>query len=100
MYIAESPMVLADFLLPGHETWCGIQASRVQAFTGARATPRFLAREAETVAALGYVPVVFADLPMSPAVRAAESWRRSVPADLVLPAVVDRSPPVTPTRGR
>ena len=81
---ARTPKILADFLLPGHETWGLIKFSMLEEELGRTMSEAERRAEVERVAALGYVPV-FGDLnvnPADPAFQAAETWRTTVPRDL------------------
>lgn len=83
---ATTPMNLADFLNPGHETWAQIAGQDVKINAGlppSAPLPVGLFYERCRKAAYdGYVPVVFGNLPSTHGLRAAESWLRTVPADL------------------
>jgi len=70
----EAPHALADYLLPGHETWGLIRRDRLESFLGRSATDADAASEARRVAALGYVPVVGFHIEARGAFEAAESW--------------------------
>jgi len=81
---AQTPKILADFLLPGHETWGLIRFGDIEADLGRPLSQAERHAEVVRVAALGYVPV-FGDRnanPTDPAFQAAESWRTTVPQDL------------------
>jgi hypothetical protein len=85
-FAAITPMTLADFLNPGHETWAQISAQDVKINAGlppSSPVPVGLFYERCRKAAYdGYVPVVFGPLPSSQGLTAAESWLRTVPADI------------------
>lgn len=78
--VAE-PFAIADFLLPGHETWACVRLD------GPLTDVNFVEGEAHRLAGLGYVPFVWsrgaADVT---AVTAAPTWEKTVPRDLRLPA--------------
>ncbi len=84
--VVKSPLVLADFLLPGHETWAGLAFNRIkQAYVGGDVPTHVIRAEAQRAAQLGYVPVIFAnEAPRAQEFDAVESWRTTVPADLQL----------------
>lgn len=67
----ETPHYLADFLLPGQETWviCGYDAPR----PGETAN-QALTREMSRIADMGYVPLVNTNIPVTPDLLAAEGW--------------------------
>lgn len=74
---------LADFLLPGHETWGYIRRDRLASQLGARGGTRGarggvndidLYYEMQRVAALGYVPVSPMEGPVDHTLVAAETW--------------------------
>ncbi len=77
----RGPKVLADFLIPGHETWGGIMFNT---YPGPKMSRAQREAEIERVAALGFVPVVFDDGLNISTLRAnaAESWTSSIPAEL------------------
>lgn len=85
-FAANSPMTMADFLNPGHETWAQISGQDVKINSGlppTAATPaNLLYQRALKAAQDGYVPVVFGPVPTTAGLEARESWRHSVPADL------------------
>jgi len=85
-FAAITPMMLADFLNPGHETWAQISGQDVKINAGlppSAPVPVGLFYERCRKAAYdGYVPVVFGPVPSAQGLRAAESWLRTVPADL------------------
>jgi hypothetical protein len=78
----QTPHYLADFLLPGQETWviCGYDEPQAgETFNQA------LTREMGRYADMGYVPLVNSNIPMTPDLLAAEGWN-ALP-DSVRPAV-------------
>jgi len=81
LYPITTPHYLADFVNPGHEMWIGYQYSH-QADFGMAVTPALVESDARRFASWGYVPVMFNDFTPGPETLAAESWRRTVPADL------------------
>ena len=70
----DEPHALADYLLPGHETWGLIRRDRLESFLGRSATDEDALREARRVAALGYVPVIGFHVEAGEGLEAAESW--------------------------
>lgn len=84
VYPVTTPHFLADFLLPGHETWGGMRYSDYQQFYGQRPTTEKVLQDMAATAAMGYVPA-FAeaiDLNSSALFNAAESWKVTLPPDL------------------
>ncbi len=73
---------LADLLNPGHESW-GAMSYHVHRAHGVVITPSAMQAQAERIAQLGYVPVMFEDVPDPREVRAKDSWMDSVPHDLL-----------------
>lgn len=55
------PHVLADLLIPGHETWCAVSDAALQKSLGHAPSPAERAAEVQRIAELGYTPVVFDD---------------------------------------
>lgn len=80
----STPKHLADFLLPGHETWAFIDFRFLTKKVKRRLTAEEQQREIKRVADLGYVPLISHSefIPSGPAYHAAEGWNQSVPADL------------------
>jgi hypothetical protein len=64
--IPMSRFVVADFLVPGHETWCGMQFDRSTNSTlwGPNASLDAQLAEVRDVASLGYVPVSWLPIDM------------------------------------
>jgi hypothetical protein len=78
-----TPKVLADLLLPGHETWCGVMANVLAQRRGHTISSSERLAEISRVAQLGYVPVVFDDFRITGGnYNASESWLTSIPADV------------------
>jgi hypothetical protein len=75
---------MADFLLPGHETWGTMRYGGYRLFN-VEVTPEIIAADAQRFASWGFRPLVFTDLDLTRPVQAAESWRTTVPPDLALP---------------
>lgn len=84
LYSIKGPNTLADFLLPGHETWAGFTYDNpkqpMKVFLDA---PRARA-DMERYAAFGYVPCFFWLGKLEGTIAAAPSWTASIPADLLL----------------
>ncbi len=94
LYRVKNPNYLADFVLPGHETWVGL---RWDGWTANFGTPASLARKNEDIeahAAMGYVPVIFWPVSFSESFNAAESWLTTVPQDLQ--ASASQNPGIAP----
>jgi len=90
---ADTPKHLADFLLPGNETWAYISFNIMDGKAGRKLTAQDQEREIRRVAELGFVPLVSRSsfIPNGPAYHAAEGWNQSVPPDLRTP-VPDQTP--------
>lgn len=92
----QTPKVLADLLVPGHETWCGVPLSGLRDRLGRQPTLTERVAEVERVAALGLVPVIFDEIQVNPnTMRGAESWLSTIPADLREGAAAPE-PPIAP----
>lgn len=76
------PHYLADYLLPGHETWGYFRYSEIQYVAGQRIDAARLQRDVERLARRGYVPVVASALALSTPSRATadRTWLHTVPA--------------------
>jgi hypothetical protein len=87
LYQVNSPLYLADFLLPGHETWVAVEVNLLEAYYGRPPTLDEAVVEIQRFASMGYVPLIWSDLVTSPdeSFNAAESWNETVPEDLRLP---------------
>jgi hypothetical protein len=84
LYKIKGPHLMADFLLPGHETWGTMRYGGYRWFK-VEVTPDVIAADARRLATWGFRPLLFTDLDLTRPVQAAESWRTSVPDDLWLP---------------
>jgi len=82
VHMVKTPLYLADFLLPGHETWVGLMHTRYENALGRPPTDQEMIRDIEHMLACGYVPVYWRSGLHNPAWRAAESWLNTVPSDL------------------
>jgi len=81
----QNPHYLADFLLPGHESWVGVAFNTIEMFQGRTLSTQERRLELERAASWGYVNCVFdrfLDNPRDPRLRAAESWRNTLPQGL------------------
>jgi len=74
-----TPHYLADYLLPGHETWLALRNDILENVRNFRNTSRFRQAEFERAMQMGYVPVYYDHVEFGPGDVAAESWRRTVP---------------------
>jgi|GEM_PF-1775688 len=84
----NAPKVMADFLMPGHETWGAIRFDLIEGRLGRRLSDSEVLDEIERVASMGYVPVVFDPTKRIDVARdfsrflARPTWETTVPADL------------------
>lgn len=87
VYPITTPHFLADFLLPGHETWGAMRYVDYQQFHGQRPTTEKILQDMAATAAMGYVPAYAEaiDLNSSALFNAAESWKVTLPEDLWIP---------------
>ena len=87
--------VLADLILPGHETWVGVRYDLIERERGRSLTNEEKRSIARGFAAKGYVPVVFSAISVAPQADylAAESWTWTIPPGL---GESDGSPPPPP----
>lgn len=85
-FAATSPMLLADFLNPGHEIWALISGQDVKLNAGLPSTDpvpfNLFYDRCKKAAQDGYIPVVFGPMPTTTDLTAAESWLTTIPADL------------------
>lgn len=85
LYRIKNPHYLADFLLPGHETWAGFRYNGHKKYFGMTVDQALLEKDSQHFAEMGYVPAIFEGLNNPPGSVAA-SWATTVPADLRLSA--------------
>lgn len=79
----QTPKVLADFLVPGHETWATVMFNMLATRLGRPLNDAEKHAEIARLCDLGYIPVVFDDFSLlGKNYTAAESWRTTIPGDL------------------
>jgi hypothetical protein len=100
VYHLKGPHLLADFLLPGHETWGSFRYVATQQFN-LEPTPERVMSDMERYASYGFVPNFHATFSLTRDIRAAESWLTSVPEDLQIPRSewVQKKAPTITTQG-
>jgi len=81
----RNPHYLADFLLPGHESWGAIRYSYVLARFGVEVSQDQAMQDLAFYASLGYRPELFGNYDLTVPVQAAESWLTTVPEHLQIP---------------
>lgn len=81
----RGPHFLADFLLPGHETWGAYRYFGHTTYFGTEITPERIHEDMRRHASYGLVPMFFVDISLNQDIEAAESWLTTVPADLQIP---------------
>ncbi len=83
LYRIKTPNYLADFLLPGHESWALMHWEHWnQYFNHAPSVDR-KRQDCVKVAQYGFVPVIQDDhVQASPQFKAVKSWEQSIPEDL------------------
>ncbi len=83
LYRIKAPNYLADFLLPGHETWALMHWEAWEHHFHHPPSGDRMRQDCIKVAAYGYVPVVFHEsVQASSQFKAAKSWEDSIPEDL------------------
>ncbi|MCC6427397.1 MAG: hypothetical protein IT435_11320 [Phycisphaerales bacterium] len=88
LYRVNVPHALADFLLPGHETFLAFRYNGYREYFNINPTPELIQQDMEKFAAMGFTPAIFEELGGLPTVQIARTWETTVPADLRLsPAV-------------
>jgi len=93
LYTLRHPHWLADFLLPGHETWGVLKYTMLKRAFRADADGARVLQDTRRLAFMGFVPVAYYDHDLTTNVAAAESWKTTVPADLAIGAPVFAEPP-------
>ena len=84
-YQIETEMILADFIIPGHETWGAIQYNVIEQHLGRELTEVERVIEIRRVAEMGYTPLVFGGVALTGDVErfnAVDTRERTVPAHL------------------
>lgn len=79
-----APNYLADFMLPGHESWAFFRYAEIVRASGANITATRTQRDITRIASLGYVPVFHTQFPLAfpERSRAAKTWLTTVPKHL------------------
>lgn len=89
----RQPIILADFINPGHETWAQIATGRVATRYGIRDDARLqrkVQQIIDNVLAAGLVPVIHGHIGSFDGLTASESWMHTVPSDLQITAKADQ----------
>ncbi|MCW5774839.1 MAG: hypothetical protein KIS87_00135 [Phycisphaeraceae bacterium] len=81
----KNPHYVADFLLPGHETWGTLRYAYVKARFGIDVPEEQAMKDVAYYASMGYRPVLFGHYGLLHPVVAVESWLTTVPAHLQIP---------------
>lgn len=81
----KGPHVLADFLLPGHETWAAWRYKGHRLYLDITPTQELVDQDVRRFAEWGYRPMIYTEFDLTESIPAAESWRYSIPIDLQLP---------------
>lgn len=87
----QTPHVLADFLIPGHETWLCAWGQQVTKQLGRKPTINEWKNIYRQYAAMGYTVLDLETVPIDPTMNAAEGWVTNIPAEL------RAQPPLTPS---
>jgi hypothetical protein len=77
-----NPHYMADFLLPGHETWGAMSYDGVKKYFGYRPDAEEVRRDIADVASKGFVPLFYTNIDLLHSYPAAQSWLYTVPKDL------------------
>lgn len=86
----KGPHYLADFLLPGHETWAAWRYKGHRLYLGINPTQEMVEADGMRFAEWGYRPMLYTDFELRNfndlrgGMTAAESWKYTVPPDLQL----------------
>ena len=83
IYAIKGPDILADFLVPGHETWAGLGYDLHKRFFNIDPSPAYVINDLRRYAAWGYTPVVFEAINLPSDLTPAKSWETSLPASIV-----------------
>jgi hypothetical protein len=95
-YKIRNPHYLADFLVPGHESWAQFRYDVIRRLPGGATTPERIQQDAEFLARHGFTPVMPVSIVLTDPVRASAvpSWKLTVPAHLMSGAHRLEQPPV------
>jgi len=87
LYAIKHPLWLADFLLPGHETYAIYRYSEWIQYYNLVLTPERVVADMRRHAAFGFTPVMqgSGEIPMGTTIDVALPWEQTVPLDLQLP---------------
>jgi len=89
LYAIKHPLWLADFLLPGHETWAVYRYTEWQQYYGIIQDQARVIADMQRHAAMGFTPLMQVPGNIQPTpINVVNSWEQTVPADLRLPATV------------
>ncbi len=81
----KGPHILADFLLPGHETWAAWRYKGHRKYLGITPTQQMVTQDVERFAQWGYRPMLYTEFDLRTDGRAMESWTYTIPVDLQIP---------------
>ena len=81
----KGPHILADFLLPGHETWAAWRYKGHRKYLGITPTQQMVTQDVERFAQWGYRPMIYTEFDLRTDGRAMESWTYTIPVDLQIP---------------
>ncbi len=89
LYAIKHPLWLADFLLPGHETWAVYRYTEWVQYYGIWPDPARVIADMKRHADMGFTPIMQApgNIPLT-TVDVARTWETTVPVDLQIPATV------------
>ena len=83
LYYIKGPDVLADLVVPGHETWASLAYHWHKMYFNIDPSPAYIAADMRRLASFGYVPLVFSNVNSPADVRPAPSWETSLPRSIV-----------------
>ena len=92
----EKPL-LADFLLPGHETWVSVWGMALTRELGRRPTMAEFVRSYQRYSDSGYTVLDVNAVPLPPTITAARTWETAIPAELRTPVGGPTTTPQAPT---
>lgn len=97
-HIVKTPHYLADFLLPGHETWAYFRYSEIAQVRPGHASTAQTQADAAYLARMGFVPVMVTDGPLTDpeAATARPTWETTVPAPLRMGPPMPQPQPMLP----
>jgi len=82
LYTITHPNYMADFLVPGHETWATFHYRGMKQFFNTEPDDARIISDMQAYASYGYVPCFFVDRNVDATMTASATWESTIPTDL------------------